>query len=812
MKVTTTLSGHRACVWSLLGVFALLTSGACGTGLIDDSRGRGAKDTTGGTTGPSGSGTGGGGGATTTGSGTGTGAGTTTGNGNGTGAGTGSGGTGSGGMGAGGAGGRGVDAGGGATAGAAGSGATGGTGSGGSGGSGGGAGTGGSAGSGGSSIPPTGDKGYTELPNGRGGINLEQVVVPAGFDKAASLASFQTTVYPLLRTHCARCHSTENTAASGAQAPIHADVDVSLAHEYALTRVNFESPADSKLVVRMGIDRHNCIGGDCRAANATMLSAVTAWANAVAPTVAKTPWLTPKGAQVTEAQVIAWINADKAKVATADAPFIKYASLHEMQNAGVSANYLNAARVALSKALNSTARWATVIVNPTEVTGSGGMVYRFDARDYWAPNKGVTQLIFGGSDDDLFFGSNKRTYKGDPVDSAILNKKYNFAKTVTTDPAHATLIWERVLAGNVEGAVATGTIPPYVDGFKTDYVELGQLVYTLARPDVYNSIMMNPMYATELEDELGVVKDQGLKSYKWVVTKQAITVDSRIYFRAKTPHGFYWKTFDIFTGQLPQKTIQEAEAAGNYRFPFWANPIPKFVNGTGGGVTAASNSFIATLAQPAKDAAHTALPCEGQTNFGGADTFLNCRWYTGEGGLQQSAEEIIYTMPNGLQAYWLGGGFNQRRVDAFVNIVRDYRIIRSASDRAINDQLDFATPDSRLNTASSCFGCHGDGMNRGTNDLRDWLDEGGASLPKGAHGVDAWINDDNIKSQVRELYPPSSEIRATLEEDRRIFMTAMAKIKSAMMAGVDKSTHVEPIIWTVEWVQGHYKYPQTRSN
>jgi hypothetical protein len=27
---------------------------------------------------------------------------------------------------------------------------------------------------------------------------------------------------------------------------------------------------------------------------------------------------------------------------------------------------------------------------------------------------------------------------------------------------------------------------------------------------------------------------------------------SRIYFRGKTPNGFYWKTFDIFTGQLTQ--------------------------------------------------------------------------------------------------------------------------------------------------------------------------------------------------------------------------------------------------------------------
>jgi hypothetical protein len=36
--------------------------------------------------------------------------------------------------------------------------------------------------------------------------------------------------------------------------------------------------------------------------------------------------------------------------------------------------------------------------------------------------------------------------------------------------------------------------------------------------------------------------------------------------------------------------------------------------------------------------------------------------------------------------------------------------------------------DRRLNTGSSCIGCHIDGMNRANNNLRDCLDEGGARL------------------------------------------------------------------------------------
>lgn len=48
----------------------------------------------------------------------------------------------------------------------------------------------------------------------------------------------------------------------------------------------------------------------------------------------------------------------------------------------------------------------------------------------------------------------------------------------------------------------------------------------------------------------------------------------------------------------------------------------------------------------------------------------------------------------------------------------------------------FASTDRRLNTGSACIGCHADGMNRGDNDLRDWLDGGRRNLPSGEHGVD----------------------------------------------------------------------------
>lgn len=664
-------------------------------------------------------------------------------------------------------------------------------------------------------LPPAADcddLGYNVLPNGRGGSNYEQVCYTSDmqFDKERSREAFESTVYPLLQANCGACHSTINTLSSGAQAPLHSDTDPALAHEYALTRVNFHHPEESKLVVRMAIDRHNCFGSSCADAGQQMLAAVEAWRDQVADMLPEIPQPADPATTIGEAEVLEWIAADRATLDPADQEYAKYTSLHELHNEGMSAQHLNVVRAGVSKALNSTARWAPEIVNPVDINGQG-IVYRFDTRDYWGYNKGVTQLFFGGSDDDLAFGSGKQDAYGNPVDSSVQFQRYDFDDEVSLDPEFSLVIWDRVTRGNVEGAVSVGTIPPYIDGFKPEYVEASQLAYTLTRPDVYNAIMMIPFFAPELEDELGVVRDAGIESYDYFVTYQAITIDSRLTWRARREDGgFLWKTWDVFTGQLEQsQTIEDAYDNGEIRFPFWANPVPVFINGTDASTTPASLSFIATLAQPFGDAPPG---CDPQPNFSGIDGFYNCRHFTGTGGLQQSASEMIWNMPNGLQAYMLTGGFNQRRVDAFVNIVRDPRIVLDDTDAQITSLLGFATTDHRLNEGSSCIGCHADGMNRANNDLRDWLDESTGLLPTGEYGVDSWIDDEEMIAQVRELYPPSSEMREMIEQDRRSFIEAMVQIKRGTVLGVDKNLYVEPLIWTIEHAQGKYQYPQTRSN
>jgi len=655
--------------------------------------------------------------------------------------------------------------------------------------------------------------GYSELSNGRGGTNVEGFVAPDGFDKAKSLAAFKETLYPVLRANCSGCHSTENKLGSGAQAPLHADVDVNLAHEYALTRVNFRDPENSRFVVRMAIDRHNCFAENCGVAAKQMLAAVTAWRDRVSDMVRPVPRGVEQSTKITQEQILAWIEADKAKTPATEREFIKYTSFHELHNAGVSAQNLNDARAGLSKALNGSARWAPRIVNPVDVNGKG-ILYRFDIRDYWgytlidtsSPNFELFNTL---SDDDIGFAAkvDRNGRKPPSVFENFLVQQNKLKPEVTRDDKFARIAWARVLRGNVEAASPELSSPPNIDGFvgprkvagnkqeyvepaDLKYVEAAQLTYTLTRPDVYNAILAVPGYFWMFETELGVDKSKGVDSYDYMVTQRAITIDGRFYYRAQTPNGYYWKTFDIFTSG--DTDIEKQYAAGKVTMPMWQQPIPKFIKEQGG-TTPQDLTYVAMLP---------------------LGTYADGK-YTGQAGGQASAEEVIWSLPNGLQAYAIFGAWAQRRVDAFTQIVRDPRIQKFVGDKTNSNLTGTgrvgAVTDQRLGVAS-CAGCHIDGMKRSNNNLRDWLDEGGAQIPHGNNGAGEWVNDPATVKRVRELYKPSSEMRAKMENDRRIFLAAEAKINEGMILGADKNTYVEPIVWTTEWAQKHYKYPVARSN
>ncbi len=114
------------------------------------------------------------------------------------------------------------------------------------------------------------------------GITLKAPVIrDAGASKPfpSSPALFATTVHPVVKEYCSRCH-TSTSAAS--QSPFFASNDLDEAYAAAKVKIDLDQPDQSRLVLRLRNEFHNC-WSDC-AANATeMETAIRAFAGQVAP-------------------------------------------------------------------------------------------------------------------------------------------------------------------------------------------------------------------------------------------------------------------------------------------------------------------------------------------------------------------------------------------------------------------------------------------------------------------------------------------------------------------------------------------------
>ena len=98
--------------------------------------------------------------------------------------------------------------------------------------------------------------------------------------------AFQQLIHePILEPYCSSCHSSQSPTA---QQPYFADPDIGSAYEAAKSKINLDSPADSRFVVKVSPvpfgESHNCWdNGDCGTASAEMLAAITAYAGGIDP-------------------------------------------------------------------------------------------------------------------------------------------------------------------------------------------------------------------------------------------------------------------------------------------------------------------------------------------------------------------------------------------------------------------------------------------------------------------------------------------------------------------------------------------------
>ena len=120
-----------------------------------------------------------------------------------------------------------------------------------------------------------------------------------------------------------------------------------------------------------------------------------------------------------------------------------------------------------------------------------------------------------------------------------------------------------------------------------------------------------------------------MDSYDYMVTQRRrglITIDGRFYYRAQTPTGYYWKTFDIFTqgdtdivkqyaaGRSPCRCGSSADPRNSSRSKA-ASTLPEpYLRGDGAGLAAAPTVSIRD--KPAASASAEEVILEsGPTDF-----------------------------------------------------------------------------------------------------------------------------------------------------------------------------------------------------
>ncbi|MCJ8319394.1 MAG: LamG domain-containing protein [Colwellia sp.] len=94
----------------------------------------------------------------------------------------------------------------------------------------------------------------------------------------ADTGLYLTTVYPLLTTYCAACHS---ESADFAQSPFFASDDLEQSYESVKRVINLDEPVSSRLVLRLGNEFHNC-WSNCQENSNEMKTAIEAFSNEIA--------------------------------------------------------------------------------------------------------------------------------------------------------------------------------------------------------------------------------------------------------------------------------------------------------------------------------------------------------------------------------------------------------------------------------------------------------------------------------------------------------------------------------------------------
>ncbi len=106
-----------------------------------------------------------------------------------------------------------------------------------------------------------------------------------------------TNLHTLLITHCAECH-TESAVIP--QSPYFANGNINLAYEAAQAKIDLDTPANSRLVIRLRSEFHNCWSGECQVDAQEMENAIRMFSDPIPLTQIDPDLVTSKALKLTE--------------------------------------------------------------------------------------------------------------------------------------------------------------------------------------------------------------------------------------------------------------------------------------------------------------------------------------------------------------------------------------------------------------------------------------------------------------------------------------------------------------------------------
>jgi TPR repeat protein/mono/diheme cytochrome c family protein len=246
-----------------------------------------------------------------------------------------------------------------------------------------------------------------------------------------------------------------------------------------------------------------------------------------------------------------------------------------------------------------------------------------------------------------------------------------------------------------ETAAARESIEQTQSGFP--YVRADWFVFAASRPPLYHDVLALPASDAELEKLLKVDAAEDIRTERIAragFNGSGVSRNNRLIERHDSPYGAYWKSYDF------------KQPGNNSRKDLFVSPLG---------------------------------PGDHLDNF------------------EQDGGEIIFNLPNGLQAYMLVNAKGERIDKGPAEIVSDPKQL----DRAVVNGV-------------SCMSCHARGMIEKTDQVR-------ATVLGNAAGYDV-----ATVETVKALYPPKAAFDELLKDDADRFVAAVEK------TGVSQ-THTEPV-------------------